>query len=82
LIPSIRFEFIGGSEMVPLGAQVPPKPLSRKNKRRTDDTSLKGSGTGNAVTRGNLFLKNRNFGSVKTKFSFLPRERGGSILLS
>jgi len=30
LIPSIRFEFIGGSEMVPLGAQMPPKPLTRK----------------------------------------------------
>jgi hypothetical protein len=57
---SIRFEFIGGSEIVsPLGSKAAFKFKEGYNKRRTDEhgpyASLKGSGTGNAVTRGNLF---------------------------
>jgi hypothetical protein len=54
ILPSICFEFLAGLKCFPLGAQRPLKPLSRP---RTDEhrTSLRGSGTGNAVTRGNLF---------------------------
>jgi hypothetical protein len=61
-LPSIRFEFIGGSEMVShlWGLKAAKATFSEGyNKRRTDEygpyASLKGSGTGNAVTCGNLF---------------------------
>ncbi|EFX87292.1 hypothetical protein DAPPUDRAFT_235888 [Daphnia pulex] len=52
-LPSIRFEFIGGS---PLGGSKAAKAAFSEgyNKRRTDEhapyASLKGSGTGNAVS--------------------------------
>jgi hypothetical protein len=57
--------------MVPLGAQMPLKPLSRKG----FTASLKGSGTGNAVTRGNLFQKNK-FWFNENEILFSGKKKG------
>jgi hypothetical protein len=65
--------------MVPLGAQMPLKPLSRKG----FTASLKGSGTGNAVTRGNLFQKNKFwFNENEILFSGKKKGRFYSFFLS
>jgi hypothetical protein len=60
ILPSIRFEFTGGTEMIsPRGSKTARAAFTKDYiKRRTDEHRtevLKGIGTGNAMTQGNFY---------------------------
>jgi hypothetical protein len=81
ILPSIRFEFIGGTEMVFLSRLKSCQSrfhVQDYNKRRIDEhrTSLRGSGIGNAVTRGNLFLKKIFFWLSENENLFSGKRKG------
>ena len=76
---------VAGLKCFPLGAQRPLRPLKPLSRPRTDEhrTSLRGSGTGNAVTRGNLFQKNKFwFNENEILFSGKKKGRFYSFFLS
>jgi hypothetical protein len=62
ILPSIRFEFIGGTEIIsPRGSKTAIAAFTEGYmKRRTDEHRtqvLKGIGTGNAMTQGNFYTE-------------------------